>query len=122
MYRISLPVLLLKQNGRDQVRASLCYLFPLIISSLNLLLAMASLSEPDSISSSNPTRKLHARVSDDSTVARLARKKTESPRCAKQQTEKVKEKFMSADLFCQKMGGMIEKQDVQAILDIQTET
>lgn len=120
MYRISLPVLLLKQNGRDQVRASLCYLFPLIISSLNLLLAMASLSEPDSISSSNPTRKLHARVSDDSTVARC--KKTESPRCAKQQTEKVKEKFMSADLFCQKMGGMIEKQDVQAILGIQTET
>lgn len=77
---------------------------------------MASSSNPTSNNSSGPTEKLA--ISGDR-PAPPSHIKTGSPTSAKTEKE---ESFMASDLFCQRMGVMINKNDVQALLEKQAET
>ena len=77
---------------------------------------MASFFNPTSNNSSGSTGKLG--VSGDRS-APPSRATTDSMRSAKTEEE---ESFMASDLFCQRMGVMINKQDVQALLEKQAET
>ena len=77
---------------------------------------MASSSNPTSNNSSGSTEKLG--ISGDG-YALPSHIKTGSPTSAKTEKE---ESFMASDLFCQRMGVMIDKRDVQELLEKQAET
>ena len=74
--------------------------------------------DPESIRSLDSTEKFG--IAGERDVGR-SHVKTDSPRSSRK-TEEKEESFMASDLFFQKMGTMINKQDVQSILDKQTET
>lgn len=78
---------------------------------------MASHSNPGRSHPPGPTEKFGIAGDHDTPGPHV---KTESPKSARKSEKEAS--FMASDLFCQRMGTMINKQDVHSILDKQTET